>query len=243
MNRYKSCADLKNAAKIKLEGHYSLCINVLLLVVMTNYFANSLINLLVPGTDITSTILALLLSIIVSILIAMLDTGLAYFFLSLACGSPCEKHHIFHGFRNEAEKSFKISCAHVFLNLVCLTPFQYLGILFIQSRDLRYLTYTVIALAIGLIIYIPLDILLSQTYFILVDFPKYSALDALRTSCKIMKKHALRFFWLEITFLPLMLLGVLSFFIGFLWIVPYMKATYAGFYLDIMKPASDNNTK
>ncbi len=239
MNRYKSCADLKNTAKTKLDGHYGTCINVLLLVVMFNYLATSLINILIPGIDTTSSILSLLLSIAATILLAVFDTGMAYFFLSLASGGACDRMQILHGFQNQPDKSVKVSCALVFLNIICLTPYQYLGLIAIRTRTLRDIYITLIALVIGLVIYIPLDLLLSQTYFILVDFPKYTALEALRTSCKIMKKHAFKYLWLEITFLPLMLLGVLSFFIGFLWIIPYMKTTYACFYLDIMNPQKD----
>ncbi len=52
----------------------------------------------------------------------------------------------------------------------------------------------------------------------------------------MMKGHKRRLFRLELSFLPLMLLCVLSFGIGFLWLNPYMQMTYTCFFLDLMNP-------
>ena len=49
-----------------------------------------------------------------------------------------------------------------------------------------------------------------------------------------MKGHKGRLFYIELSFLPLLLLGAVSL-IGLLWVIPYMQMTYAVFYFDIMK--------
>ena len=51
-----------------------------------------------------------------------------------------------------------------------------------------------------------------------------------------MKGNRKRLFLLELSFLPLMLLCILSFGIGFLWLEPYMQMTYTHFFLDLMNP-------
>lgn len=50
-----------------------------------------------------------------------------------------------------------------------------------------------------------------------------------------MKGSKGRFFYLTVSFFPLLLLGFLSCGIAFLWLVPYMNATYAEFFLDLIK--------
>lgn len=240
MNRYKSCAELKNSAKIKLEGHFGLAISAIILVQCINYIATSLITGLVPGLDIPSMILSFLLSAVVSVLLGIFNTGLAYFFLSMACGRPCASSTVFYGFLTQPEKSVKVSLLHSSVNLVCLTPFQFFSMLFIQTREMNYLVIMLITMVIGLIVYVPVSLLISQTYFIIVDFLNYSAKEVLKTSCKIMKRHMWKFFYLEISFLPLMLLCVLTCGIGFIWLMPYMQMTYACFYLDIMNPSKAN---
>lgn len=236
MNRYKSCAELKNTAKIKLEGYFGLAISAIVLVQLINYIVTSLITGLVPGLDILSIVLSLLLSAVVSILLGMFNTGLAYFFLSLACGKPCVSSTVFYGFLVHPEKSVKVSLVHSLVSLVCLTPFQFFSLLFLETKDMNYLNIMLITMAVGLIIYLPVSLLISQTYFIIVDFPNYSAKEVLKTSCKIMKKHLWKLFYLELSFLPLMLLCVLTCGIGLIWLLPYMQMTYACFYLDIMNP-------
>lgn len=236
MNRYKSCAELKNSAKIKLEGYFGLAISAILLVQCINYIVTSLVTGLVPGMDIPSIVLSFLLSAVVSVLLGIFNTGLSFFFLSLACGKPCVSSTVFYGFMAQPEKSVKISLVHSVVNLVCLTPFQFFSMLLIQTRNTTYLLPALITIVVGLLIYVPVSLLISQTYFIIVDFPKYSAKEVLRTSCRIMKQHMWKLFYLELSFLPLMLLCVLTCGIGLIWLLPYMQMTYACFYLDIMNP-------
>ena len=236
MNRYKSCAELKDSAKIKLEGHFGLAISTILLIQCINYIVTSLVTGLVPGMDIPSIILSFLISAVVSVLLGVLNTGLSYCFLSLACGKPCASSTVFYGFLTQPEKSVKVSLVHSVVNLVCLTPFQFFSMLLVQTREKNYLWLMLISLAVGLIVYIPISLLISQTYFIIVDFPNYSAKEVLKTSCRIMKLHMWKLFYLEFSFLPLMLLCVLTCGIGLIWLLPYMQMTYACFYLDIMNP-------
>ena len=51
-----------------------------------------------------------------------------------------------------------------------------------------------------------------------------------------MKGKKLRLLYLEFSFLPLLLLSILSFGIGLLWLQPYMQMTYTFFFLDLMNP-------
>ena len=78
-------------------------------------------------------------------------------------------------------------------------------------------------------------LLYNQAFYILLDFPNYDAKKALAFSRKLMKGNKGRFIYLLVSFIPLSLLGVLSCGIGFLWIIPYMQATQAQFYLDLVQ--------
>ena len=50
-----------------------------------------------------------------------------------------------------------------------------------------------------------------------------------------MVHHKGRLFYLYVSFLPLILLGILSFGLALLWILPYMAATEAEFFLDLIR--------
>ncbi len=236
MNEYKSCSELKSLAKTKLDGYYKLCMSALLLQLGVTYICTMIISMLVPGTDTTSDILFMLLTAAVSVILGVLNTGFAYFYLNIFCGTPKVSASIFYAFSNHPEKSVKVSLLYSIIDFICKTPAQYFLLLLIKTKDLTYAKYWLIAFVIGYVIYIPATLFLSQTYYLLVDFPDYTAKDAILTGFKLAKKHFGKLLYLKISFLLLYLLAVLSFGIGLLWIIPYMQMTYTCFYVDIMNP-------
>ena len=52
-----------------------------------------------------------------------------------------------------------------------------------------------------------------------------------------------RLFYIELSFLPLFLLGLISCCLPILWIYPYMEAVKANFYLDLMKKRGSSTKK
>ncbi|WP_050179749.1 DUF975 family protein [Domibacillus robiginosus] len=68
------------------------------------------------------------------------------------------------------------------------------------------------------------------TYHILRDEPELSPLQAITKSRRMMNGHKAEALVLGLSFIGWMLLGVVTLFIGFLWIAPYMSVTYAHFY-------------
>lgn len=68
------------------------------------------------------------------------------------------------------------------------------------------------------------------TYHILRDEPELSPLQAITKSRRMMNGHKAEAFVLGLSFIGWILLGIVTLFIGFLWIAPYMSVTYAHFY-------------
>ena len=73
----------------------------------------------------------------------------------------------------------------------------------------------------------------SMVPYILADNPELSASEALRMSKEMMRGNKGRFFCLGLSFIGWIILGALSFGIGFLWIDPYIHAAQADFYREI----------
>ena len=80
-----------------------------------------------------------------------------------------------------------------------------------------------------------LSLIYSQAFFLLHDFPNYSAKELLVMSRQLMKGSKGRLFYLNVSFFPLLLLGLLSCGIAYLWLVPYMNATATEFFLDLIQ--------
>ena len=70
----------------------------------------------------------------------------------------------------------------------------------------------------------------------MLDYPDLSASDIVKRSVKIMKGKKLQLFYLQLSFLPLYLVAILSFGVGLLWVLPYRNTAFTLFYLDVMKP-------
>jgi len=73
----------------------------------------------------------------------------------------------------------------------------------------------------------------SMTLFIIADDPAVGPMEAIQRSKQMMAGHKGKCFCLCLRFVGWMLLGALSLGIGYLWIWPYMRASFAGFYEDI----------
>lgn len=76
----------------------------------------------------------------------------------------------------------------------------------------------------------------GMTFYILADDPRVGPLEAIRRSKELMRGRKWKLFCLGLIFFLLSLLCVLTLGIGFIWLWPYMSATYARFYDDLAPP-------
>ncbi|MCI9110813.1 MAG: DUF975 family protein [Bacilli bacterium] len=86
-----------------------------------------------------------------------------------------------------------------------------------------------------------LAIAFSQTYFILYDEPKLGILEILEKSFDMMADYILEYFILVISFIGWAILGIFTFGLLYLWLIPYMLVTFAVFY-DKVKAAYEGTT-
>ena len=73
----------------------------------------------------------------------------------------------------------------------------------------------------------------SQTFFILRDDDKIDAYSAVEKSKKMMYGHKWSYFLLSLSFVPWMILSILTFFIGFFFSAPYYYVATARFYVHL----------
>lgn len=255
MKQFQSRAELKNTAKDMLTGKYSTAILMFILkgsltiflLSMTLSFDMQLAVLFQAFTQSASsplaTVVSQLIALLASILLNIFNVGIFYFFLNAACRQPFSAANLFYGFQQDFGRSFIISGVLVLLNKICFLPREIMMELFLknESLDTLLISKLLLAFVIGLIIYIPLSLGLSQCYFLMLDFPQHSAGKIIRLSFQVMKGQKLRLFGLQLSFLPLILLSLLSFGIGMLWLTPYMNMVYTLFFLDLMKAHTDSN--
>ena len=249
MKQYKKNFELKNTAKDKLEGKYGGAMLILLLStaiswmtrLIINTVAGSTMNSVYTMTNSTSAATAVSflfdgLLLLAGILLGVMNAGITLYYLNIACGQPFLVRDIFYGYKTDSKRILIVSAAMAIFQAVCLWPGQYLLQQYLSNKSLTWLLYALIATVAGLCVYVPVSLGIAMSYYLLLDFPQNSGKETLQLCWRIMKGQRGRLFCLELSFLPLMLLCILSFGIGFLWLEPYMQLTYTYFFLDLMNP-------
>ncbi|EMA6343266.1 DUF975 family protein [Bacillus cytotoxicus] len=146
--------------------------------------------------------------------------------------------YLFEGFRgvNRIWKSIKAMLG-VFIYSLSWVPVIFMGILMFLVGDENNPPES-IALVIVVFCFIFISIIVSiiasfsyaMTFYILVENPEYSVLQALKESKSIMKGHKMDLFLLWLSFIGWGILAMFTLGIGFLWLYPYFTTTTAHFY-------------
>jgi uncharacterized membrane protein len=74
----------------------------------------------------------------------------------------------------------------------------------------------------------------SQVYFVLKDNPEIGINAAITKSRKLMHGYKWKYFVLQLSFIGWIILCLLSLGIGFLWLSPYLSASNAAFYNELV---------
>ena len=72
----------------------------------------------------------------------------------------------------------------------------------------------------------------SQATYLMAQYPEKGIRESIEDSKALMQGQKWRYFVLGLSFMGWILLCVLTLFIGFLWLDPYMHATFSAFYLE-----------
>lgn len=74
-----------------------------------------------------------------------------------------------------------------------------------------------------------------MTMYVLHDNPELKYNGAIERSMQLMKGHKMKLFLLDLSFIGWLLLGILTFGIGLLWVGPYYCGANAAFYCNLLE--------
>lgn len=240
MSQFKSSAELKANAREHLLGHYGTAIGALMITGLLTSIITLAVSLIVDLSTIPGTIIYYTIMFLVSILTGLFSSGSAYLYLKLICGRPVSVGDLFYGFQLCPDKAIIIQAWITLITYISSLPQIILNYMMLANvNHLDKIMNLMLPYALSMIfsgvVSVMLGLFYAQTYFLLHDFPQYTAKELLQKSRRLMVHHKGRLFYLYVSFLPLMLLGFLSFGLALLWVVPYMAATEAEFFLDLIR--------
>lgn len=239
MNHFRTSSQLKAEARRLMLGKYKTAIAMFMIletIVLTITLCSSMF---LDSNTIAGTILTLAISFLISVFSSLLTVGFLSFFLKVACKQPYSISDVFLGFKFHPNKiislQFILLGISYLLVLTAMLPASITFFLYAASDNGLFFLLFSLFLILGMAIAISIMLSYSQIFYLLLDFPEASTKEILRRSKSLMKGHKWRFFYIQVSFLPLSLLCILTFGIGTLFLVPYQQMTYTLFYLDLIQ--------
>lgn len=205
-------SELRAQARERLEGKWGTFVLMTFLFYVIQALlqipgsVGDLFKVLSPENALTSESLSTL-SVILSLLALPLSWGLTVSLLRNHREESVDLENLFDGFRGG--RYTRVFCALFLVNL-----FTFLWtLLLIIPGIIKAFSY-------------------ALTPYIIMDEPELTAKQAIARSCEIMQGRRWKLFCLYLSFIGWGILCLLTFGIGFLWLVPYMNASVAAFYED-----------
>ncbi len=237
MDNYKSTPQLKAIAKEKSLGRYGTLIGANLIIIAIQLFVTA-ITTFSTGGSIILIVINNLITLIVNILLGLLMSGKAYLYMNLLYSQTVQTSDIFYGLKQNPQKAVTIQALFVIVDFLVTIPTQILLVLYERQPSTTSIAYISFALSVGLIVDVYVYLTYSQAFFILHDFPDRSAKEILATSRHLMKGNRFRLFYLNVSFIPLYILGAVAMFVPLLWVSVYRYATTCSFYQDLIAGAA-----
>lgn len=216
----KTNQDLKNAALEALRGNWAPAVVCTIIYLLLSVG----ISLLQPNIDdptaaLTGVQKIMMVAYVLLLFLVMVPLGVGYYQAFKVLFTDGDNKLTANCFRLSFGNYFKNIAAYL---LMCLFIFLWTLLLIIPGI-IKALAY-------------------SMTPFILKDFPELSVNQAINLSQKMMKGHKFDYFWLGLSFIGWILLGLLTLGIGYIWLIPYMYTSYAAFYEEVKKEYLENTT-
>ena len=231
MDRHASSAELKAKAKGQMLGKYGTLVPAFLVVEAIMVTINFLATFSLDTRAMTGLTIQFVIECLLQLLAGIFIAGQTYMYLNVSCGGNIKISDVL------------IQLLQLLLCLVFFIPlFICLGVFAFTDSSLSVMLLLIsITFCIGLVGSTIISLQYSQSYFVMLDFPDFTAVQCLRYSREIMKGNKARRFYLGVSFIPLYLLGLLTCCIGLLFVTPYANTTFSNFYLELMSYRNRHN--
>lgn len=230
--------ELKKYAKQAMSGKYGTIILAFVAVQALSLISGMVSSSLFPGTETLDIVMGYAFSFILTLLINVISAGLNYMYLNIARGRKYSLNDLIYFYKNHPDRVIIATFFLAVLNFLTMLPYTIYGnaaeIGDTIEAQITWLYTSLVLMLIGMIVFQILIIPLEMTYFILADKPEIKGTEALKESIELMHGNFGRYLVLKLSFIPLMILSVFTFYIALLWILPYMEMTEVMFYRDLL---------
>lgn len=235
-------SQLKASARGHLTGRYALPIIAYMLARMIINIPSLMISYTVNPATISGSLLDNAVSVILSVIMTIFLVGQNHICLKYARSSErLPMAEMWYGFKGRADEII-IAYFLIFIRYLAYgVPFILTFVLFtIQPDSLPVKLLLMASLIFMAVMYIKVELDYALVYFLIIDHPQERPGQLLVRSKQLMSGNRGRLFYIQLSFIGMYILGLLSFGLAMFWIYPYVRMTMTEFYLELAQ--SDSST-
>lgn len=236
-----SFSELKRTARLTLNNHYRIPISAFLLTTIISSILLFPFRYLL-NDSVAQSVLYYIAAFVIQLLISVLEAGTILLHLNLRRKKKYSVSDIFYYINRHPDRFIKANLILFIAVVLCMIPSIICSIPAILYPNISFYILMGVGFLVSTILVIILQLHYALILFLLIDFPTISIKEAFYTSRTLMNGQKLRLFLLYLSFIGWYILGFLSLFIGFLWIIPYRQQTMIGFYSDCLSTANMQQT-
>ena len=195
--------ELKEKAKQSLQGKYNEAIKLFAMAFLVAFVVSIALGVILGLFNASEDVSGIISEVVSLLITSMLGFGQISFFLKIS--------------RNE-----DVTYMELFSKTKMV--WLYLGISLVSS--IIAALWTIVFIIPGIIA----SIAYSQALLIALDNPDIGIIDAISKSKEMMKGYKMEYFILNLSFIGWIILGIFTFGIGYLWLMPYITVTQCNFY-------------
>lgn len=186
------------------------------------------------------------ISLVMTVISILLQSGYAFAMLKVLSGDGCEYRDLLHGTRLPIRLVVMTMLKSLFIllwsYLAMLLPSALLVFLrypgetdpTVVMNDLNTMPAVGIISAFTVFLVVVISYRYRMSLFAMLENPRLAPSQAIRTSVLITKRHRFQLFLLDLSFLPWVLLSVLTLGILLIWKLPYIIVTEAAAYHSLL---------
>jgi len=227
-------AELMERARNRLSGKWGITIGTCMAFWGISFaiaIAGSLVGSVIPFAGNVAQLL----------LMPPLELGLAVFFITLVRSQTADIGLLFGGF-NRYGASIGVYFFRSLIvgawSLLAMLPGIIMMIVAGATDNEELIPFAVILFTPGIVVSVIVSYMYMWPMYILADTPGIGIFDAIKQSRLMMRGMKWKLFCLNLRFFGWTLLCMLTLFIGFIWLGPYIAASFAAFYEDTRGRAS-----
>ena len=234
----RKISELKALARKSLDGYYALLAGALVLISFLSGIGGALSVMLFQGNSMFNLVMSQIFSLIISVVMSVFSAGVYYMFLNVSRGKKTSMQDVTYLFYHHPDRIIVVSLIVTVVQYLLKLPSMIMNYrMDVSANLLEVLQQSLLVslvMFVGIVVAQLVTMPIAFGYYLLIDDVEMNATDALKKSMQMMKGNYGRYIYMQLSFLGLMILGVLTLYVGFIWIMPYMQMTEIEFYREIL---------